>query len=192
MPAKHPSEDQDSSPEAERAPVTVTVARKVAAGREADFEAWVNGVLDTASKFPGFLGAGVLRPPASSQQWHVVYRFEDAATQQAWEHSAERAAWLAKAGDFADETGVKRVSGLETWFELPGRTAPAPPKWKMALVTFCAIYPLALAISVFLSPKVTGWPLLARAVVFPAILVPTMTWVAMPWLTRLLQGWLYP
>jgi antibiotic biosynthesis monooxygenase (ABM) superfamily enzyme len=80
----------------------------------------------------------------------VVYRFADAETQRAWETSAERAAWLARADELARETGTTHVSGLETWFALPGRTAPAPPRWKMAVVTFAAIYPLALLVTVVL------------------------------------------
>ena len=43
---------------------------------------------------------------------------------------------------------MQRVSGLETWFSLPGRTAPAPPKWKMATVTILAIIPLVLLMNV--------------------------------------------
>ena len=179
-----------SSPE--DASVTVTVARKVAPGREADFEEWVQGIMEAAAKFPGFLGGGVLRPPRAGREWHVVYRFADAEKQRAWEASAERAAWLARADEFARETGTTHVSGLETWFALPGRTAPAPPKWKMAIVTFAAVYPLALLVTVALAPRTAAWPLLLRPVAFAGVLVPLMTWVVMPRLTRLLRRWLYP
>ena len=125
----------EPAPSPEDASVTVTVARKVAPGREADFEEWVQGIVEAAAKFPGFLGAGALRPPEAGREWHVVYRFADADKQRAWETSAERAAWLARADEFACETGATHVSGLEPWVALPGRTAPAPPKWKMAVVT---------------------------------------------------------
>jgi antibiotic biosynthesis monooxygenase (ABM) superfamily enzyme len=172
--------------------VTVTVARKVAVGREADFEQWVQGIVEAAAKFPGFLGAGALRPPEAGREWHVVYRFADADKQRAWEASAERAAWLARADEFAHHTGTTHVSGLETWFALPGRTAPAPPKWKMAVVTFAAIYPLALLANVVLAPRTAAWPLLFRPIAFAGVLVPLMTWIVMPRLTRLLRRWLYP
>jgi len=79
---------------------------------------------------------GSLAPGPCALPRHVVYRFADADKQRAWEESAERAAWLARADEFARQTGTTHVSGLETWFALPGRTAPAPPKWKMAVVTF--------------------------------------------------------
>lgn len=173
-------------------PVTVLVARRVAPGREREFEDWVEGLLRLAATFPGFLGGGVLRPPSSEHEWQVVYRFADAAGQRRWESSPERAAALGDARDFTSEVGVARASGLETWFALPGRTAPAPPKWKMALVTLAAIYPLALLINVLLVPRTATWPLLLRPVVFAGILVPLMTWVVMPRLTRAVRGWLYP
>jgi uncharacterized protein len=174
------------------ASVTVTVARKVAVGREADFDEWVGGIVQAAEKFPGFLGAGILRPPETGHEWHVVYRFADADKLGAWEKSAERAEWLARVDDFAGETGTTHVSSLETWFALPGRTAPAPAKWKMAVVTFAAIYPLALLVTLVLVPHTAAWPVLLQPVVFGAVLVPSMTWIVMPRLTRLLRRWLYP
>ncbi|HVH20835.1 MAG TPA: hypothetical protein VNA11_00105, partial [Pseudonocardia sp.] len=60
----------------------------------------------------------------------MVYRFASAAQLRDWEESAERARLLAAGEELVSATDVQRVTGLETWFELPGRTAPAPPKWK--------------------------------------------------------------
>jgi heme-degrading monooxygenase HmoA len=83
----------EPAPSPEDASVTVTVARKVAVGREADFEQWVQGIVEAAARFPGFLGGGVLRPPHAGREWHVVYRFADAEKQRAWEESPERRGW---------------------------------------------------------------------------------------------------
>jgi antibiotic biosynthesis monooxygenase (ABM) superfamily enzyme len=90
-----------------------------------------------------------------------------------------------------DETAVQRVSGLETWFALPGRTAPAPPRWKMAVVTVLAIVPLVLAMNVLVLPQLTGWPVVARTLVFSGTLTTLMTWVVMPRMTRLFRRFLY-
>ena len=49
---------------------------------------------------------------------------------------------------------MHRVSGLETWFSLPGRTAPAPPKWKMFLVSATVFYLLNLTLTL-----TYGWAL---------------------------------
>jgi hypothetical protein len=172
--------------------VTVTVARRVAPGRAAEFENWYDGIIGAASRFPGFLGSGILRPHAMDRDWHVVYRFADAASLRRWEESAERAQWLARAEDFVEDTKEQRVSGLETWFSLPGRTAPAPPRWKMFLVTLAAIVPLVLLMNLLVLPVLTDWPLVARVLVFSGTLTGLMTWVVMPRLTRLFRRFLYP
>jgi uncharacterized protein len=62
----------------------------------------------------------------------------------------------------------------------------------MAVVTFAAIYPLALLANVVLAPRTAAWPLLFRPLAFAGVLVPLMTWIVMPRLTRLLRRWLYP
>jgi len=43
-------------------PVTVMVARRVHPGKEIEFEDWAEELTRAASEFPGFLGAGLLRP----------------------------------------------------------------------------------------------------------------------------------
>ena len=172
-------------------PVTVTVARRVAVGREREFEQWYDGIIGAASRFPGFLGSGVLRPHKTGQAWHVVYRFADPESLARWESSPERADWLRRAENLAEETGVARVSGLETWFSLPGRTAPAPPRWKMAVVTLVAIVPLVLLMNLTVLPLLSGWPLVARTLVFSGTLTGLMTWVVMPRMTRLFRRFLY-
>lgn len=172
-------------------PVTVTVARRVAAGRDAEFESWYDGIIAAAGRFPGFLGAGVLRPHTAGHDWHVVYRFAGPDELARWESSPERAEWLRRADDLAEETGVERVSGLETWFALPGRTAPAPARWKMFMVTLAAIVPLVLAMNLTVLPLLADWPLVVRTLVFSGALTSLMTWVVMPRMTRLFRRFLY-
>ena len=107
-------------------PVTVTVARRVAPGREADFAAWCDAMTAAASTHPGHLGAGVLRPSRVGEPWHLVFRFASADDLRAWDSSADRRRLLEAGEDLVRSTDVHRVTGLETWFALPGHTAPAP------------------------------------------------------------------
>jgi uncharacterized protein len=179
------SEGRTERPE----PVTVTVARRVAPGREADFEEWSDELTRAASRYPGFLGAGLLRPGHVGEPWHVVFRFASADDLHDWESSPERAELLRAGEDLVHATDMHRVSGLETWFALPGRTAPAPPKWKMFLVSVVAISALQLLVNLALRPVVM--PMAVRIAVVAAGVTALMTWVVMPRAARLLQEWLY-
>jgi hypothetical protein len=176
-------------PAAPAQPVTVTVARSVAPGREADFEDWSADLTRAASSHRGFLGAGLLRPGHVGEPWHVVFRFDTAEHLHAWEASADRAAVLAAGEDLVDATHVHRVTGLETWFALPSRTAPAPPRWKMFVVSVTAIYTLQVAFNLALQPA--GLPMVLRVAVVAVAVTALMTWLVMPRAARLLEHWLY-
>ena len=82
-------------------------------------------------------------------------------------------------------------SGLETWFTLPGMPAPAtaPPRWKMALLTWLALLPQVVILALIVPSRV---PLLVNVALSTAIPVAMLTWVIMPGLTTLLYRWLYP
>ena len=178
-----------AGPPAARAAVTVTIARRVAPGREADFEAWSEELTRASAQFPGYLGAGLLRPSAVGQPWHAVFRFDTAEHLALWEDAPVRRALLASGSDFMETTDVHRISGLETWFALPGRTAPAPPKWKMFLVSVTAIFSLQLVFNLALVPA--DLPLAVRVAIVAVAVTALMTWLVMPRAARLLQDWLY-
>ncbi len=161
----------------------------MAPGRTAEFEEWSAELTRRAARFPGFLGAGLLRPGHVGEPWHVVFRFASTGQLQAWERSAARAEHLAAGDELVHGTYTHRVSGLETWFALPGRTAPAPPRWKMFLVSLGAIYVLQLVLTVLVGPF--GWVTPLRVAVVTVGVTFLMTWLVMPAAARMLQDWLY-
>jgi antibiotic biosynthesis monooxygenase (ABM) superfamily enzyme len=176
-------------PAARAEPVTVTVARRVAPGREADFEHFSDALTEAATTYPGFLGAGMLRPGHVGEPWHVVFRFDSVDHLRDWELSPQRAELLAAGEQLVHSTDVQRVTGLETWFALPSRTAPAPPRWKMFLVSVAGIYALQLVFNLLLQPL--ELPVALRVAGVAVAVTALMTWLVMPRVARLLQDWLY-
>lgn len=172
-------------------PVTVIFSWEVAKGREDEFEEWAHGITAEASRFPGHLGATWLRPEGDDRRYHTVVRFTDGARLDDWLRSPERERWIDRLGDTAHEERL-HTTGMETWFSLPERPVAAPPRWKMALVTFAGVYPISVVLQVTAVPASQQWPAPLRALVFPVILVPLLTYVIMPGLSRLLREWLYP
>jgi uncharacterized protein len=172
-------------------PVTVLVARRVRPGKEVEFEDWAEKLTRAASAFHGFLGAGLLRPGHVGDDWHVVYRFATADALARWENSPIRAKLLAEAEQVMSTSNVQRVSGLETWFELPGRTAPAPPRWKMFVVSGSVILGLQLILNLVLHGVAPDLWMIPRVVVSSIAVTALMTWLVQPWVARLLEGWLY-
>ena len=174
-------------------PVTVAVTRYVDPTQTEHMRAWVQDGAALAEQFDGFLGAGWVRPSEDSTQWHMLYRFADAASLEAWEASEQRADWLAQAREHIESTEVERRTGIEGWFDAPGPAAEpvqAPPRWKQMVSIFLVFFPLSLLSNWALSPSTGAWPLPLRVLVTVLLVTPVMTYVAMPFVTRALRPWL--
>lgn len=173
--------------------VTIVVTRVVKPGREAEYEAWLRGVARVAHEFPGHQGITVLRPRPGARDFTLIYRFDTVEHLRAWEQSPVRAEWIARAAALAEHTDVQRLTGMEAWFALPGGGGVLPPpRWKMALVTWLVAFPLIQLLNATLGALLHGWPPLLRGAAVGAAMVLAMTFGAMPAVTRLLRGWLYP
>jgi len=120
-----------------------------------------------------------------------VFRFASAADLAAWDSSPERTEILATGESLVHATDVHRVSGLETWFALPGRTAPAPPRWKMFLVSAAGIYLLNILLTTLYGGFIAGWPQVIRVALVSLPVTALMTWLVMPRAARALATWLY-
>jgi uncharacterized protein len=176
-------------------PVTAVASRRVKSGREREFEEWVSGILAAANKFPGYLGSEVLRPSdPEDNEYRIIFRFDHESNLHAWENSEERQRRLEKVRPLLhEEEKVDVLTGLETWFTLPSKPGePAPPRYKMAIVTWLAVFPVVAVIFSLFGHWLNLLPTLLRTVVFTAVMVTLMTYVIMPRMTRLFSFWLYP
>ena len=185
----------DPPPEGADGPVTTTVTRRVKPGHEASYEDFLEGIIAAASRCPGHLGVEVFRPESGSGgEYRVVYRFDSGEHLRAWLDSGEHEAWLQRAEPHVmGPMRTQFVTGLETWFTLPGRPGtPPPPPYKMALVTWVTIFPLITLVVIVIGPLFKDLALVPRLAITTAVTVPIMTWLVMPRVTRLLRGWLYP
>ena len=171
--------------------VTVLVARRVVPGKEIEFEKWASELTRAASAFDGFLGAGLLQPGHVGELWHVVYRFASADELARWEESKTRLDLLAHGEQVMSTSHEQRITGLETWFEVPGRTAPAPPRWKMFVVTSVVIFVLQLMLNLVLHRFAPPVALVPRVALISFSVSALMTWVVQPRLALLLERWLY-
>jgi len=178
------------------APVTVAVTRIVKPGCEEGFEQALHDFVQDSLHLPGQLGVHILRPaPGSgSREYGILRRFDSEEARDAFYRLPLFEEWKEKvAGLVEGEPRYERLSGLETWFTLPGQRAIVPPpRWKMALVTLLAVYPASLFLGVTVGEWIKSWPMIASSLIIGASMVILLTWVLMPQLTLLLKAWLYP
>ena len=180
-------------------PVTVVITRRVKAGREAQYEAWLARLQAEARSLPGYLGVTTQRPAAGAAREYVsAIHFASLPHLRAFETSEMRRRYLAEVSDLVEADAVwQRLTGLEFWFTPPpGTVVPQPSRPRMALLMIAVVFGLVLSLGALVN-WITG--LLPVAVPYPLRLLLTitievllMTYWLMPQLTRRLARWIYP
>jgi antibiotic biosynthesis monooxygenase (ABM) superfamily enzyme len=171
-------------------PVTVVVRHRVRPGKEAEFEEWLRGISGAARSFEGHRSLNVVRPgDLRRPEYLVFFQFDTFANLEKWEKSEERLEWLKRVAPLTVRSSPwERHTGMEVWFS-PHAGQVQPPRWKMAIVTLLAIYPLVLLVQVTVAPLLEPWPLLLRTLVISSLFVCLMTYVVMPLMTNRVFGW---
>ncbi|WP_426140981.1 antibiotic biosynthesis monooxygenase [Pseudomonas sp. DWP3-1-2] len=168
-------------------PVTLMVARRVAHGRYQELIAWLHEGERLATDFPGYLGSGVLAPPPGDDEFQIIFRFANAETMHAWEHSASRSSWLVRGSGLFAQPSEHRVSGIDGWF---GAVGQRPPRWKQAVAIWLAFFPVSLLFNFVLGPLLNDLQLLPRVLISTLLLTPLMVFWFIPLSTHLLSSWL--
>jgi hypothetical protein len=176
-------------------PVTITIIRRVKPGCEAAYEKLATQLSLEANKFPGHLGTNLFKPAnPHDNDYRIIYKFDCMSHFHQWQHSEIRKAITDEINKLliAPEH-MQILTGLETWFSLPNQgVLIPPPRYKMAIVSWLAIYPLVIIILEVLAPILQNLPIPLRAGLITLIAIPTMTYILMPRMTKLFSHWLYP
>lgn len=172
--------------------VTVVVNRKIKPDCEKDYDEWLRRFLILGRKVPGYLGTTtIMETNTDSTVRHIIHRFRDKASLDAWENSEELRKLIAEVDNYSTPY-LQKATGLETWFTLPDlKTIVPPPKWKMAIVAFIGAYCIS-SVALYVLSLLLGQQLLLINLFMNIILVIGLTYFAMPLLSRLLRRWLYP
>ncbi|MBK5333813.1 MAG: antibiotic biosynthesis monooxygenase [Ilumatobacteraceae bacterium] len=166
-------------------PVTVTVARTVAPGWEAEFLKWADELIAAAREFPGCLGAAVLHPGADGGEYQIIVRFSDGLMLRVWERSAIRNELMERADKFVTGTRMSRTVGVEEWFNAAGNAEPKRPMWKKLSFEVAWVYPAALLITLVAAPLLVKIPLGIRVLTSIAVVTVVMQFIVLPIRKRL-------
>lgn len=64
------------------------------------------------------------------------------------------------------------------------------PRWKTAVVIWLGIYPTITTIFWLMSPFIASFPVPLKTLCLTLLVVPTMVWLVLPFLQKLLKNWL--
>lgn len=176
---------------------TVVITHRIHAGRHPEYERWLEQIAPLCKASPGHLDWHVVRPVAGlTETYTFIIRFDTAAHLQQWMESPVRARLIGQVRPLlATDDDFFVSSGLDFWFAPGGARARVPVRWKQAVVTWSAIYPLVLGVPLAIAPalRLLGAPdnNLLTTLAVTGTVVFLMVYVVMPRYTKLLKRWLF-
>lgn len=174
------------------APIHVAIIRRVKAGCEIEFQNALREFIQASFTHSSVQGANIIVPsPGSiSREFGILRTFANAREREAFHKTAVFKAWEEYVKPLTEgEPEIRQLHGLEAWFR--GPQSP-PPKWKMALLTWVAVWPISLIVKIVLDPLIGhAVPPVIFAGAIAAGIVLALTWVAMPVLVKIANQWLH-
>ena len=176
---------------------TAVITHRVRVDKHAAYERWLSEIGPLCKASPGHLDWHIVRPlPGLTETYTVVIRFDTTAHLRLWMDSPTRARLIEEVRPLlvtGDDFFVS--SGLDFWFTPAGAKATVPVRWKQYLITWSAIYPLVLGITLVIDPvfRALGLPhahFLTTLVATGAVAF-LMVYVIMPRYTKLVKRWLF-
>ena len=187
--------------EAHQAPpaegATVVITHRLRENALAAYEDWLQEIAPLCKASPGHLDWHIVRPiPGLSETYTIVIRFDTIDHLRAWMESPTRARLIEKVQHlFVTGDDFFISSGLDFWFTPAEANAKVPIRWKQYLVTWSAIFPLALVVPLLVTPLLHFLGLPNNRIVgtftVTGVVVFLMVYVVMPRYTRLLRRWLF-
>ncbi len=173
--------------------ITTVVRHFIKADKKQEFENWAKNINAVAQNFRGFLGLQLVPPPVGHHDYLILFKYSSFHTLESWMKSEERKGEIKKLEAISEkEMVIGEVTGIDFWFQAPEtKTQGAPPKWKMAILTWFVVFPgVVLTSGMFRSLFPNLSPILTTFLV-TLFLVPLLTWVLMPNLVKLFRSWLF-
>ncbi|HEU4481559.1 MAG TPA: hypothetical protein VFR65_00760 [Nitrososphaeraceae archaeon] len=193
--AKYNTDNNNSSKS-----VTVIVKRIAKKNKIKEFEEWLLGISTEVSRQEGSMGIDIIRPTDKSKlEYVVIFRFNNYETLTKWGNSSIRNEWLKKGRELVEaDPHVQKLSGLEFWFTPYYNDKSSilalrpPPRYKMVIVTIPVISILltTLVPQIHTLTEMLSIPFQLRLIGI-TITVLLMTYLIMPFLTKLLRPWLF-
>lgn len=157
-----------------------------------DFRTVAKEMVGTVGRHPGHIANEVMEPAdQSSPMFSFTMHFASEATLHDWLSSDAHRSFVARIRPLTSGHYHAQVrSSLAGW--IPAQVGRTPPHYKSAIATYCGLLPSLLTLRWALDQlgiQILG-PTLALAVTL-AVSCTLMTWIVMPFVTKLLAPWLY-
>lgn len=170
--------------------VTAVMSQRIAAGQLSGFRAAEAEIAAAMARFPGFLSIEHSPPMSGVQDDYVVsFTFASRTDLDRWLESESRRRVLELVEPYIEgERTLNVIGGFGGWFV--AEKEQAPKRWKQAVVVLVALFPTTLTLGFLQRQLFAEVPWVPALFVSNVLGIVILTWLLMPRLTKVLEGWL--
>jgi uncharacterized protein len=183
-----------ASDEQAEPPVAMVFTHRVRSDKVDDYRVWRRKTITAQAQYPGYLATDFFEPRGEAQdEWIDIVRYDTSEHLDAWVNSQERQELLKDLDPLVETMHAHRLTGLEGWFTLnrrPDEPVRRVPPWKQALAVLVALYPTVMLLNIPLNPLIRPFTFAVQMLIGNVLSTVVLTWLAMPWVSRLLNFWL--
>lgn len=171
-------------------PIHIAIMLRVRKSHVAEFERALAEFAHRSLAEPGARGVQCLYPPpgSASTEYGILRSFASASERDAFYGSPLFKDWLAEIEPMVEgKSNPRQLGGLEAWFRDGGE--PLPPRWKMALLTWPAVWLVSMLVRAIVAP--TLGPVLPQVLESGVVTAGVVT-ILTGWRCLWLLGWRAP
>jgi uncharacterized protein len=170
-------------------PITTILKIKFKAGFKEECLQWMVETASIASNFDGFIEKNICVSAQTENELLNIFTFSNSELLKVWENSEERIRQTKKGEIFVDAIMQKsQLAGLEFMFP----SSKPPKRWKMVVITVCVIFILLNSLVPVLQQffSLLHLPVLLKSLCGVVVMVSLMTFLILPFLSKILDRWL--
>ena len=174
-------------------PITTVIKLKPVSGLDTECLRWMQSTALLVSQHTGFLRKELYKSVDQPGVLVTIFTFDSHENMDAWEGSKDRADQIEKGAQYVDSlVEKKQFTGLEFLFAATPKVNTAPVRWKMVALTIAIIFVLLNTFipTVQVVLNFTGLPVLLQSLAGVSIMVASMAYLIMPFVTKILSPWL--
>ena len=174
--------------------VTRVTHRRANHGMEREYQTLVTQMIAECARFPGYKSSAIIPPREPGEEFHIIQKFANREALENWTASSVAADWHARLDEVSEHPPEYRLFDKPDLWLSPEFTInhQQPPRWKMAVVTWMAIFPLATLAIWLLMPVLGALPFVLRMALITFIVVGVMYYLVMPRMLQAMKWWLHP
>jgi antibiotic biosynthesis monooxygenase (ABM) superfamily enzyme len=175
--------------------MTIVTTHTIVPGKEEEYKAANKTLNDAAARFPGFAGCEIFEPTSENPQSTVLIRFNNKENMDRWLNSKERESGREALYKTTIDHHTNVVgTGFGSWFAFNAEAGVSAAAWKQAMVVLSVLFPVVMTLNLTVGKILdqNAVPFAFNVFTGNTLGTITLTWIAMPTVSRLMDWWLSP